>query len=293
VSDRSAVEDPIVLGFVWGADWEYVKPWVWSLQRSGYSGEVAFVTLGCSPDLYENSAKLGIPTIEADPQELLGHHGLDPMNSRGRALARVLEENYRDRFALVTDVRDVFFQRDPIAYLAELPEDEALSLVITPEDLVHDHDSMPGRWNSVKMEQLFSKHEREAVKGLPVYNAGVVGGLAQLLAGVFELIFLICFATHRPGGDQAAFNRVIRVEPFRSDATIVSPSEPWVAHFGAIQFADVPEERKPRIEDGLVKTPDGRVVHILHQYERSREVRRLVSERLAEWEGAGQEAPSS
>jgi hypothetical protein len=287
------VEDPIVVGPVSGVDWEYAKPWIWSLRRSGYAGEIVFVTMGCSPDFYENCSTLGIPTIEADPEQLAGRHGLDPLNSRFRAVARVLEDSYPDRFALVTDVRDVFFQRDPVAYFAEQPEVDTATLVITPEDLVHDHDSVAGRWNAVKMEHLFSTREREAVRGLPVYNIGVVAGPAPLVAGVFELVYLVCFSADRRGGDQAAFNRILRVEPFRSTMTIVPPTEPWVAHFGAIQFADVPDARKPRIVDGVVETADGRPIHILHQYERSREVGRLVSEKLAEWEPASQEAPSS
>jgi hypothetical protein len=273
----------LVLGLVSGGGWEYVQTWYSSLRRSGYGGEVVLITSRCAPDLYERCAENGVTTVEVEPDELLTPYSDDLFTGRHLPMSRVLGGSYRDHLALVTDVRDVFFQKDPFEFLEDAHGPRLDGLTVSVEDVAHDHDSMPGRWNAVKLQQQFSKETRESMKGQPVYNAGIVAGPGGLVADLFKMIYLVCFNARHPG-DQAALNMILRLEPYRSLTTIVPPEAPWVAHFAAIQFAGVPGDRRPVIEDGLVTTVDGKAFHILHQYDRAREVKKLIESRLADWE---------
>jgi hypothetical protein len=286
------------VGLVKDAGWQYVKTWLYSLRGSGYSGEIALLTVHCEPDLYEQCAKHGVRTFEIDPEELLLHRSEDIFATRHLPLSRVIREAYSDRFALVADVRDVFFQRDPFEHLiASYGESGMRKLFVSEEEARHDRGvGLPGRWNAGKMEAQFSKRIRAEMEGLPVYNAGIVAGPGVLVADVSKMIHLMCLYPRNPG-DQAALNAMLRLEPYKSCSIVVTPEDGWVAHFAAHHFGEIPEERRPKIEDGLVRTPEGKVFAILHQHDRSPpEVQELISARVAALESgaaAVQEASDS
>jgi hypothetical protein len=251
---------------------------------------VALLTVQCEPDLYERCAKEGVRTFEIDPEELVIRRSEDLFATRHLPLSRVIKEFYSDRFALVADVRDVFFQRDPFQYLSEsYGESDLTKLFVSSEEATHDQEGLPGRWNAGKMQAQFSVRMREEVKGLPIYNAGIFAGPAPLVADLHKMIHLMCIHPRNPG-DQAALNAMLRLEPFKSSSIVVSPEQAWVAHFVAYHMGVTPEEKKPRIEDGLVKTPEGKVFSILHQYDRSPPE---IQELIASQSGGSQEEPDS
>ena len=97
------VSNRVVVGLVKGAGWQYMRTWLHSLRRSGYSNEVALLTVQCEPDLYEHCAAEGVRTFEIDPEELLIRRSEDLFATRHLPLSRVIKEFYSDRFTLVTD----------------------------------------------------------------------------------------------------------------------------------------------------------------------------------------------
>jgi hypothetical protein len=123
------------------------------------------------------------------------------------------------------------------------------------------------------------------MRGRPTYNGGLLCGESALLAGVMRTIYLMLYNSASRIGDQAALNVLIGLEPLRSHVVPVEVEDGWAVHFAAVQWKLVPEEIRPRIEDGLVKTHDGRVYAIVHQYDRSKQLRALVEERS--WDPAG------
>jgi hypothetical protein len=265
----------LVTGLVVDVGWEYVSTWVESLRASGYSGEAALVTMRCEPELYEQCAKYDVRTFNADPEELNTRVRSNFVVGRFLPFGRMIGENYPDHFVLATDVRDVFFQRDPFEFFAG--ESDLNRLFVSPEEVAHDDGSLPGRWNARKMEDVFSERIRQEAAGLPIYCAGIICGPGRLVADVFRIIYLLCFNYKGPGGDQVAYCLMLEREPYRSLMTAIGLEQGWAVNWGAITRAPIPEDKKPVIENGVAKTRSGNPFHILHQYDRVPAANELVS----------------
>ena len=279
--------DRLVISLATNVGWEYVRPWVCSLRRSGYSNPVVLVTAQCEDDLYEQCTRWDVTTIEVSAEDLDTRHLSDPVISRHAVLRRVIEERFAAHFVLSCDVRDIVFQTDPFEYFGpDLRAADPDKLYVVSEEIVFDQDeSANGRWGGVKTMQLFSSREREELRGKPSYNAGILCGAAPLLAGVMKMIYLLCFNSTVEVVDQAALNTMLQTEPYRSHFVGVGLEEGWAVHFAAMNLVQpLRPEITPKIEDGLVKTPDGKVFSILHQYDRSAPLKRLVRERLKDWD---------
>ena len=274
---------PLALSLAVGAGWEYVRPWVTSLRQTGYAGPAVLVTIDCETGLHEQCAQWDVATIERDAAELATRHLHDVITGRHNVLSNVLRDKFEDHFVISCDVRDVFFQRDPFEFFGpDLREADAHKLYVVSEETTFDQDtSVPAmRWNGVKVAQLFSRRERLEMTGKPVYNAGVLCGAAPFLADAMRMVYLLCFNTAVPVGDQAALNVMLQTEPHRSHAVLLGFDDGWVVHFASARMGLVPDEVKPRVEDGLVKTAGGQPFAIVHQYDRSQALRALVEERL-------------
>ena len=273
---------PLALSLAVGAGWEYVQSWVTSLRESGYSGPAALATVDCDAGLHEQCAKWDVMTIERDAGELATRHLSDVITGRHNLLSNVLRESFADHFVISCDVRDVYFQRDPFEFFGPgLRAADPHKLHVVSEEVMFDQDtsSPAGRWNGVKVAQLFSRRERLELAGKPVYNAGVLCGEAAYLADVMRMIYLLCFNTTIPVCDQAALNVLLYSEPHRSHAALLGFDDGWAVHFASARMGLVPQAVAPRVEDGLVKTAAGEVFAIVHQYDRSQALRTLVDER--------------
>jgi hypothetical protein len=280
----------LVIGLVAGGKhWDYVEAWVLSLRASGYEGDAALVTVNCEPDLHEQSHRHDVRTFKAGKEEFMTRHRQNFPAGRFLPLGQAIADAYPDHFALATDVRDVFFQRNPFDWFAERhPGDSYLGrLFATSEEVAHDDGTIAGNWNAARIEQLFGARMREGAQGTPVYNAGVMCGHASLLSGLLRTIWLMCFNFRGAGGDQAAYNLLLQMEPYRSLAMPLRLEDAWAVHFGGISRGAVPEDRLPRYEDGLVKNAQGQVFPILHQYNRVPEALDLVRSRLGDVSAKG------
>jgi hypothetical protein len=274
---------PLVVSLATNAGWDYVRTWVLSLRATGYEGEVVLATAGCDGELHEQCTKWDVATVEIDPAVLATRHQQDPITGRHAVLARVLEERYRDHFVIACDVRDVFFQTDPFGFFGPgLAKAQRSKVYLTSEGhpIEVDEANTEGRyWTAFKVRQLFSAREQELVRGQTVFNGGVLCGESSMLAGVMRTIYLVLFNAPFKIGDQAALNVLARTEPLRSHVVAVGLEDAWVVHFAAARWGFVPAGVTPKIEDGLVKTHDGRIFSIVHQYDRSQALRALVDER--------------
>jgi hypothetical protein len=280
---------PLVTGLVSGGSWDYVRAWVTSLRAAGYAGEVALLTAGCEQDLHTHCARWDVTTIEVDPADLVTRHLSDPYNGRHVVIARLIEERYRGHLVLACDTRDIVFQADPFEFFESRDGDGGpRKLHVVSEQVCFDQDeSEAGRWGAVKVGQLFSARERAEMRGVESYNIGVLCGPAPLVAGIQRLVHLMCFNATVQVTDQAALNVMMQIEPCRSSIERLGLADGWAVHFASVRWGEVPADIAPTLQDGLVKTPDGRVFSIVHQYDRARGLRELVQERLAGWDPGG------
>jgi hypothetical protein len=275
-----AVSPPLVTGLASGGGWDYVRTWVTTLRETGYAGEIALVTVNCEDDLHAQCARWDVTTIEADPADLVTRHLADPYNGRHAVVARLIEERYPGHFVLACDTRDIVFQTDPFEFFGGRSR---AKLYVVSEGVTFDQDdTQGGKWGAVKVGQLFSPRERAEMRGLESYNIGVLCGPAPLVSGIQKLVHLMCFNSAVKVTDQAALNVMMEIEPCRSSIERLGLMDGWAVHFASVRWGLVPEKIAPEIHDGVVQTPDGKVFSIVHQYDRSQQLRALVDERSEE-----------
>ena len=255
----------LVIGLVSGGerntkDWEYVRAWVMSLRGSGYRGDAALVTATCEPDLAENCRAYDVRTFEISRDEFWTRYRPNFPAGRFLPLGHAIADAYPDHFVISTDVRDVFFQRNPFDWFAERYSDQSYRerLFATSEEIAADDGSIAGTWNADRIEQLFGARMREEARGTTSYNAGVICGHAGLLAGLMRTIYLMCFNFKGAGGDQAAYNLLLEQEPYRSLAEPLGLEDALAVNFGAIKAGLVDASRLPRYEGGQIQTPAAR-----------------------------------
>ena len=279
---------PLVTGLVAGGGWEYVRAWISSLRAAHYDGEVALLTADCEPDMHEHCARWDVTTIEVDPAELVTRHLSDPYNGRHAVIARLIEQRYPGRLVLACDIRDVIFQADPFEFFESRPNGGLGKLHVVSEAIAFDQEgSEGGKWGAAKVEQLFSPRERAEMRGVESYNIGVLCGPTALVAGMQRLVHLMCFNATVKVTDQAALNVIMQLEPWRSHVERLGLGDAWAVHFAPVRWGEVPADVAPTLQDGLIKTPDGKVFSIVHQYDRARGLRDLVSARLEQWDPGG------
>jgi len=283
---------PLVISLAANADWEYVRTWVLSLRATGYAGEVALVTANCEQDLYEECARHGVTTVDFDPADMATRHLEGANTGRFIVLSKALEERFPEHFVVSCDVRDIIFQADPFDFFGpDLSKADPSKLYVSGEGCAIDQSNKGtppkkwkggGDWTARKVKALFSERQREELRGRPIYNGGLLCGETAVLAGVMRLIYLMLYNTTRGTADQAALNVLIGIEPLRSHVVPIEVDDGWAIHLAAVMWKLLPEPIMPKIEDGVVKTHDGRIYAIVHQYDRHRQLRMQVERRT--WE---------
>ena len=186
--------------------------------------------------------------------------------------------------AVVTDIRDIFFQADPFIWMDANMRGKLLA---TSEGLRY-RDETWGATNVTAGYPLLA----ERVMDRCIYNVGVLAGEASHLADLTLAIALIAKASGYPVADQSGFNILLDMEPYRQTVQLVGSEEGFACQAGT--FADPTKitgfrpnllEPEPRFEDGLgVLTNAGKLYPIVHQYDRvpewNHKLQQLLHDRL-------------
>jgi hypothetical protein len=252
----------LVLGIAGGLSEAETLPFVRSLVATGFAGELL---------LFLHRAPPGLATVlrrgGADVREVELEGVPDPL-SYNLVRYGLFAEELRDRpeatRVLVSDVRDVLFQRDPFAVL---PPGPGLHLFL-------EHASKPiGRclWTSSWIRFRYGDAALPPLAELPVVCSGVaLGDLASMrgyLATVAREIDPRLRATNYMAGyDQGIVNRLchrgeipgLLLHPYASSPVLhLGNAPPGSVRVGA---------------SGEVQNDDGAVVAIVHQYDRHPEL---------------------
>jgi hypothetical protein len=153
----------------------------------------------------------------------------------------------------LTDVRDVFFQRDPfdpaIDGLEVYLEDPSVTLVGEPRNR---------KW----IRDLYGRGELRAIGDQVVSCSGTVAGSRDAILGYLDAMAEEIERHRRPLGshDQGVHNHLLRRGLLRS-ANIVANGHGRVLTMGRVAAFD-------RDDEGRVVNADGTVPAVLHQYDR-------------------------
>ena len=172
-------------------------------------------------------------------------------------------------YVLVTDVRDIVFQSDPVEWLRENLGDKML--VAGGESIRYCDEP----WNQKNMIETYGPNIYDLFKECEVYNVGTLGGTGKAIKDLALNIYTASINRQIPIVDQSTFNVLIQSAPYKDIVKFARLSDGWACQAGATadpdkidQFRAHLIDREPVFDKGVVKTADGRVFPIVHQYDR-------------------------
>ncbi len=237
-----------VLGYATGYGVAQVAPFVLSL-RTHFDGEV-FLVVDPEPEMLAFLATHRIHALRAPKKPGWRPH---VAVERLAAFEAVLERLPEGSVALLTDVRDVLFQGDPLT-----PAPMAI-------EAFEEAGSCGGhRFNMKYITALVGPAMAGLIRDQPALCVGTVVGPIRDLARLCRTMLML---SARPrsslggafGADQAAFNIAAHLDlvPIQRRA-----------NFSRVATVGLVEGRQLRLDAGRILNPDGGASPIVHQYDR-------------------------
>lgn len=155
-----------------------------------------------------------------------------------------LESEAYDK-VLITDVRDVYFNRNPFS---QIPSDK---LIATSEEILYKNES----WNQTHIHYNLGVIGLSVLLDSIVYNVGVFGGPAQLVKEMAADIYLLSVGKHKVA-DQTSFNYLIQTK-YKHITEFSNLSDKFAAHLHVVNAGLVSFDYKT-----------AKQYAILHQYDR-------------------------
>lgn len=283
----------IILGSFTNYDWDKIKFWVNSIEASGFTGDKGMIVYNCDIATAQKLSERGfkIMAFGQDPEtgNLIYKEQLIIVVQRFLHLYQFMNQLLQDnsyRFVIHTDVKDVVFQSDPSDWLSEHMPDSK-SILASCESLQYQHEP----WGNENMAHSFPV-VYDKVKTQPIWNCGVQAGRPDVMRDLWLNIYYLSVSsqalTQVPNPDQAAYNVLLNMRPYR-DITHFSMSEDgWACQAGtSIDPAKMQTFKQHLLEpqplwDGNYATTSTGVRHtILHQYDRISDWKPTVESRYA------------
>jgi len=276
----------VILGAVRRLSKPQLRPFVESLRASGYSGDCVFFSTSTSRDTLSYLEERGIRVIPFFYPAIRNHQPLLygwriwsiilerlPHRENKLKLARLVWDLFFLRFLfardfllahpgyskiMLTDVRDVVFQRDPFEWMQG-------------REGVFCFEEMEGRTigdcksNSRMVREVFGEEGWQKLRGFQISCAGVTFGtrveLLQYLERFLDLALGALSLRPCSGSDQGVHNRIVHLETLENLALL--DNEGPVFTMGC-----VPLDLVRLNELGEVVNKRGDVYPVLHQYDR-------------------------
>lgn len=230
----------LIVGVVDNYDWDKIKYWANSIKKSGFTGHKALI-------VYNMDAA----TVKRLTQEdfiLVGCNQYDEAkgfvhdNSKGNVMVDrffhiahfldMLDKPMDVDRVIITDVRDVVFQKNPSGWLQEQLTDP-YKIILGSENLNYKDEP----WGKNNIIKAFGPLFYEKKENWPIFCAGVIAGKINAIRDLCMNVWLVCHGlnpTVEGGGgpDQAALNILIGLDSYAPITALTLPSHGWVLHAG-------------------------------------------------------------
>ena len=275
----------IVIGSITGYDFDKIKPWVNSLDRSGFTGTKAMLCYNVSYETVDELVKRNYTILafkkDEENKRFVYRDNFSIVVERFLHLWYLLKQyEGKYRYIVTTDVKDVIFQEDPTKYLGmELP---GAKLMFASESMKYKDEP----WGNQNLIETFGPFFHERFKDNTIYNVGVLAGRGEAMRDLCAMIFAMSVNRPIPIVDQSTFNFMISQEPYKSVARYMKSEDGWAAQLGTTadpskinEFKPFLLEPSPIMKDGKVATSTGKDFTIVHQYDRVPEWKKVIEEK--------------
>lgn len=242
-----------------------VDVWASSLASTCFRGRAALLSRDPCPELRRLCAARGVDVVE------VAYDASAPRRvnkERWRLYSEHVAASTRgDDRVVAADVRDMFFQRDPSAWLDERLGDH--ELVTSAEGVAYEDEP----WNrghavSVYGQEFYERHLRKRL----VVCAGLVAGLASSFRELCDAVYADAYRVPRDASDQVVLNGVLATRGERWRVLSTTDEHGWGCHGAVLRNPQSPAPRlrwpPPEVRDGEVLDPSGRPYAVVHQYDR-------------------------
>lgn len=287
----------LIIGGASNYTMDHLRPWVNSIKATGFDGDIVLCATNMGHGDLANLANNGVNLLLYGQQTQEGYYqkGGVPHVDRFFYIWRYLdecEEKY-DRI-IVTDTRDVIFQKNPFNYNYFNPQLMQAELFVTGEGLKYKDEP----WGMSNIQQALGPFFSDRLANEEIYNVGVFGGTHSGVKAMCLLLFTLGMG--KGIVDQAMFNFIINegiigASQFSQSGgfainlgTTIKAIEAGKGDLGlnAVMNPTIMEAYKKNYLTAQPKiTDDGRVLnsteeyYIVHQYDRVPELNKLILER--------------
>jgi len=255
----------LIIGAFTGYNYNQLKPWVDSIDSCGFVGDKVMVVGDASQDTRNELLKQGfrlhdMPRINA------------PIHvARFWSIYDFLHNNWEEYDIVVTtDVKDVYFQRDPCAWIKEYTDKP---LVAGSESLRYKDES----WGDENLMQAYGPEVYERFKNNIIYNVGTFGGQSDYVRDMCFNIFTNSLNRPIPIVDQAVYNVLINTQPYKDNVLFTNQEDGWAVQLGTTGDPSKMERFRPNLTEPeplfdynkkVITTSAGEPHCIVHQYDR-------------------------
>ena len=256
----------LILGTTKGMSLQQIYPWASSAAKTG--NRVVLLSDGKDKILSVQMKGLGVEVIEVQADT-----SLSPHNARF-----MLQHDYlkscEEEYAIVTDVRDVVFQDDPIEWMKNnLGE---YRIVCSSEGLAYKDEP----WGNANLKEgypnLYDTHKENTIM-----NVGVIGGKTKDVANICKEIYDMCKTNKAYLADQSSFNVLCAKESMSSVIYKATSRNNFCLNAGTLirncvggrfvlndSTAHLLRDPEPIVDGKTIKTPSGEPYCIVHQWDR-------------------------
>ena len=258
----------IILGCITKYKPDDIRPFVESIEQTDYKGKKIMMVYEVPQDTIDYLKSKGWELYQNELQQHI-------ILQRFRDIYKLLEQ-FPNEDVIWCDVKDVIFQTDPTDWI-ELNMDgsimafsECITMKDDPWACVNSGTSFPMEWEWLQNETS--------------YCAGTIVGDVEYLRDLFINIYRWSMTTANSEqlSDQAAYNVLINLYPFKDCVQKVTQEEGFVTQLGTVlvkkdEFKDVLLEPTPIVSsDYIVSNQKGEPFCMVHQYDRISEFKEFI-----------------
>lgn len=266
--------------------WKDIRNWAVSLRNTGYMGNVFLICYRISDDVIEQCNKYKIQCVLADEDDYGSaiNHNANNRNTQSHQLRfyhayQLLSSESYINTVVMTDVRDVIFQKDPIeTYNKQFIEYNCIS---GGEFITYKNEP----WGMENIILGYGKNIASNFELSHIANVGTLAGSAEFMKNLFLTIYLMGKNKYIPN-DQSTFN-ILSHSLLSNSIHITNCNDAWAANLGTTLDPAKPYLHHKLIYEAPVFNSDGIVYDkttnkeytLVHQYDRIPELLSIYTKR--------------
>jgi hypothetical protein len=272
----------LIIGAFTKYNYNQLKSWVESIDRCGFDGDRVMIVDESTQETVDELIDRNFHIVAMNKLNLPIHV------SRFLFIYAYLKDCWQQYdYVVTTDVKDVYFQTNPITWLENNLGDK--KLVAGSESIKYKDEP----WGKQNLYLSFGPLISERMQDNEIYNAGTVSGKFQSFLDLCTNIFLSSGGApaNVPGGggpDQAALNVLLNLKPYKDITNFAKSEDGYAAQLGTTADPKCIQQNRefllgpePKLIGDEVCTSEGTPFAIVHQYDRIPEWKEIIEAKYA------------